>query len=128
MSATANTELVRRMYEANGDADVINELVSPDLAWDVTPGFPHGGVYHGSEGVFEYFGKLMPQVDSWETEVEEYHPSGEDRVFVVGHYHPTKNGKSTAVRFIHEWTVRDGKLTRMYQAADSAVAQQAVNG
>ncbi|MER7540630.1 nuclear transport factor 2 family protein [Streptomyces sp. NPDC097704] len=127
MSAASNTALVRRLYEAGGDAAVIQELTSADLVWDVTPGFPYGGVYHGAEGVFDYFGKLMPQVDSWRTEVEGYHPSGDDRVFVVGHYRPAKNDVSEPVRFIHEWTVSEGKPARMYQAADSAVAQRLVN-
>ncbi|NEC67716.1 nuclear transport factor 2 family protein [Streptomyces sp. SID9727] len=128
MSAASNTALVRRLCEAGGDAAVIQELTSADLLWDVTPGFPCGGVYHGVEGVFDYFGKLMPQFDSWHTEVEGYHASGDARVFVVGHYRPAKSGVSEPVRFIQQWTVRDGKLAGMSQAADSAVAQRLVNG
>ncbi|MEV6319572.1 nuclear transport factor 2 family protein [Nocardia sp. NPDC051787] len=126
-TAASNTELVRRLYQANGDPSAFRELTAPDLVWDVTPGFPDGGVYHGADGVFEYFGKLMPRVDAWPTVVDGYFPSGTDTVFVVGHYQPSKHGVSESVRFIHEWTVRDGKLTRMYQAADSSVAQRLVN-
>lgn len=127
MSRSENVALVRRLYEANGDPAVLEELASDDFVWDVTPGFPHGGAYHGADGVVDFFGKLLPEVDSWSVEVDEYYPAGEDRVFVVGHYQATKNGTTTPVRCIHEWIVRDGKLTRMYQAADSAVAQQVVN-
>ncbi|TDU05930.1 hypothetical protein EDD99_4471 [Streptomyces sp. 846.5] len=32
------------------------------------------------------------------------------------------------MRFIHLWTVRDGKLASIEQAADSRIAQQGVTG
>lgn len=123
-----NVALVRRVYDSKGDPAVLAASASEDFVWDVTPGFPDGGVYHGIEGVGDFFSRLMSHAGSWYAEAEEYHPSGEDRVFVVGHYRGTNHGTTTPVRFIHEWTVSGGKLARMYQAADSAVAQQVVNG
>jgi ketosteroid isomerase-like protein len=127
-NGAANTALVRRIYDSKGDPAVLEASVSDDFVWDVTSGFPDGGVYHGIEGVGDFFGSLTSHVESWYAEAEEYHPAGEDRVFVVGHYRGTNNGTTTPVRFIHEWTVSDGKLARMYHAADSAIAQQVVNG
>ncbi|MFD7933652.1 nuclear transport factor 2 family protein [Streptomyces sp. NPDC059755] len=53
----------------------------------------------------------------------------EGHVFVVGHYHAeTKTGDKADVRFIHLWTVRDGKAVSMRQAADSHVLQEALKG
>jgi uncharacterized protein len=48
---------------------------------------------------------------------------------VLGHYHATPKGEDeeVQVRFIHLWTIRDGKLAHMQQAADSAVLRQALN-
>jgi hypothetical protein len=38
----------------------------------------------------------------------------------------TANGTKADVRFIHTWTITDGKLVHMQQAADSHVLQQAL--
>lgn len=58
---------------------------------------------------------------------EEFYGSGE-HVFVRGHYHAvSKSGEESDARFIHLWTVGDGKLTHLIQAADSHVVQQAAN-
>jgi ketosteroid isomerase-like protein len=62
-------------------------------------------------------------------EGEQFYPDGDKHVFVAGHYHgTTKSGTSTTARFIHLWTIRDGKLAHMQQAADSLVIDRALNG
>ncbi|MFC9978372.1 nuclear transport factor 2 family protein [Gordonia sp. NPDC127522] len=123
----ANERLVRELYESNGDPAAFEELAAPDLVWDITPGFPFSGVYTGPQGVVEYFGQLMPAVDEWPTIVEDYFAAGDERVFVTGHYAPTNDGETVQIRFVHEWTVEDGVLTGMRQAADSAIARDIVD-
>jgi ketosteroid isomerase-like protein len=47
----------------------------------------------------------------------------------LGHYRVvSKAGAEVDARFIHLWTVRDGKLTHLRQAADSHVVREALNG
>ncbi|MFE9450038.1 nuclear transport factor 2 family protein [Streptomyces sp. NPDC006739] len=59
---------------------------------------------------------------------EEFYDAGR-HVFVRGHYHAvSKSGQESDARFIHLWTVGDGKLTHLVQAADSHVVQQALIG
>ena len=72
---------------------------------------------------------MMPSFESFAARPEQYFADDEDHVFVLGHYHAvTKNGHEADVRFIHLWTVRDGKLAHLQQAADSHVLQDALNG
>jgi hypothetical protein len=47
MSDSPNIILIRRLYESGMAPEVNEELIAPDLVWDITPGFPYGGVYHG---------------------------------------------------------------------------------
>ncbi len=76
----------------------------------------------------DFFGSLLPSFESFGAKAEEYYATDDDHVFVFGHYHGvTKAGKTADARFIHLWTVRDGKLAHLRQAADSHVLQQALN-
>ena len=130
MSDSPNIALVRRLYDSGMAPEVTAEIISPDLVWDITPGFPHSGVYHGWDSVGrDFFGRMMPDFESYSAGAEEFFADDENHVFVYGHYHAiTKSGEKADVRFIHLWTVRDGKLVHLRQAADSHVLQQALNG
>jgi len=120
-------DLVRRMYESKGDPAVAQEILAPDIVWDITPGFPGGGVYHGFDSVVnDFFGPLFARFDSFYAVGEEYYSDG-DHVTALGHYEgTTKTGENIQVRFIHLWTVRDGKIARLQQAADSLVVDRAL--
>lgn len=45
MSDSPNLALVRRLYDSGMAPDVVAEVIDPDIVWDITPGFPYGGVY-----------------------------------------------------------------------------------
>ncbi|MFF4753257.1 nuclear transport factor 2 family protein [Streptomyces sp. NPDC002514] len=96
--------------------------------WDIPVGFPYGGVYHGWAGVrSDFFGRLAPHFSSFEAVAEEFY-GVDDHVFVCGHYHAvSKSGQQSDARFIHLWTIRDGRLTHLVQTADSHVVQQAMS-
>lgn len=130
MSDSPNTALVRRLYDSGMASEVTAEIISPDLVWDITPGFPHSGIYHGWESVSrDFFGNLMPDFKSFAGHGEEFFGTDDGHVVVLGHYHAVgKGGTEADARFIHLWTVRDGKLTHLRQAADSHVVREARNG
>ncbi|NEA68696.1 nuclear transport factor 2 family protein [Streptomyces sp. SID12488] len=128
MSDSPNLALVRRLYDSGMAPDVVAEVVHPDVVWDITPGFPYGGVYKTWAGVSgDFFGRLAPRFTSFSAVAEDFYDAGE-HVFVHGHYHAvSKSGQESDARFIHLWTVTDGRLTHLIQAADSHVVQQAAN-
>ncbi|MFE0521372.1 nuclear transport factor 2 family protein [Streptomyces sp. NPDC058954] len=128
MSDSPNLALVRRLYDSGMAPDVVAEVIDPGIVWDITPGFPYGGVYKtwASAGA-DFFGRLAPRFTSFGAVAEEFYDAGE-HVFVRGHYHAvSKSGEEWDARFIHLWTVGNGKLTHLIQAADSHVVQQAAN-
>ena len=129
MSDSANIAVVRRFYGSKGDPAVVQEVMASDIVWDITPGFPGGGVYHGLDSVVhDFFGPLFGRFDAFYAVGEEFYGDG-DHVIALGHYEGTaKTGTPVKVRFIHLWTLRDGKLARLQQAADSLVADRALNG
>lgn len=125
MSDTPNVALARRLYDSKADPVVAKEIMSPDTVWDITPGFPYGGVYEGWDSVSnDFFGRLMPLFATMYPVGDQFFADDDDHVFVLGHYHvESKDGQPVDVRFIHLWTVRDGKLAKVQQAADSQVLQ-----
>ncbi|MEU0882491.1 nuclear transport factor 2 family protein [Lentzea sp. NPDC005914] len=129
MSDSPNIAVVRRLYDSKGDPAVAGQIMAPDIVWDITPGFPGGGVYHGFDSVVnDFFGPLFGRFEAFYPVGEEFHADG-DHVIALGHYQgETKTGEEFQVRFIHLWTVRDGKLAHLRQAADSLVVDRALNG
>ena len=128
MAKAENIALARRLYDAGPSPEIMRELFAPDIVWDITPGFPHGGTYHGYDSTrADFFGRFGPLFASWSTEARDYYGDDENHVFVFGEYHGvTKIGKKIDVRFIHLWTVRDGKFAALTQSADSHVVQHAL--
>lgn len=129
MSDSTNIALVRRLYDSKGDPAVAAEVMAADIVWDITPGFPVGGVYTGFDSVGrDFFGALAQLWESIYVEADQIYADDDRHVFALGRYHiTTKDGKALLPRFIHLWTVRDGKLARLQQAADSHIAHQALN-
>lgn len=128
MSKSENISLVLRVYESGANPDVTREVMDKDILWDITPGFPFGGVYEGYENTLkDFFGKFLPHFSSFLTEAQSWYGDEEGNVFVIGEYHGvTLYGKKADVRFIHHWTVKNGKLTSLKQVADSFILREAL--
>ena len=77
-----NTLVVRRLYEARGNPETIRQVLAPDVRWEVVPGFPHSDIYHGLNGVSDFFTRLFGDFEEWHTEPSEIFETG-DHVFAV---------------------------------------------
>ncbi|MFI0815983.1 nuclear transport factor 2 family protein [Streptomyces sp. NPDC021098] len=128
MTESPNVALIRRLYESGMAPEVTEDVMAEDLVWDITPGFPYGGVYHGwGSASNDFFGRLAPSFESFGAVPENFFGDDADHVFVYGHYRGrTNGGNEVDARFIHLWTIRDGKAARLQQAADSHVLQEAL--
>jgi hypothetical protein len=113
-SDTSNVRIVKAIYSA---------LKARDPTWDVTPGFPEGGIYKGMSGVFgSFYQKLLAQVHTFGAYPQAFLDSG-DVVVALGYYRVRANEKDvpTLVRFAHVWGVdTDGRIKGVWQVADSA--------
>jgi conserved hypothetical protein len=126
-----NVALVRRLYESGMAPDVVAEIIADDLVWDITPGAPFGGVYHGWDSASnDFFGRLLPHLTSLTARPERYDGAeSSDHVFVTGHYDAVRlsGGDPVQVRFVHDWTIRDGRLAALRQTADSTTLHDALD-
>jgi hypothetical protein len=51
MPESPHIAVVRRLYDARGNPDIIHQVLAPDIRWEVVEGFPYGGVYVGLDEV-----------------------------------------------------------------------------
>ena len=117
-----NIEVVRSIYEAfgRGDVDAVFGAMSDNIEWDESPGMPYGGVYHGrDEIVTKVFGPILTDVDGFTADPEEILSLDENRVLAQGQHAGQGARGMVDARFIHIWTIQDGKVTRYQQLADT---------
>jgi ketosteroid isomerase-like protein len=125
---TENIVVVRRLYEARGNPDVIRQVLEQDVRWEVVEGFPYSDVYLGLGAVLErFFARLFADFEDWHTEPAELF-AADDRVFAVGTYsaRAKATGRAFKARFAHLWTLRDGVIVRLQQCADTAQLAKAL--
>jgi ketosteroid isomerase-like protein len=128
MSDSANVAVVRRFYDNLASPDVLMQVLSPQIRWEIVPGFPYGGDYTGVEAVFrDFFGRVLADFEDWRTVANEVHDAGA-RVVALGTYsgRAKATGKTFVARFTHFWTVEGGVMVRLQQCADTAQLSRAL--
>lgn len=128
MSESANTAVVRRFYANLGSPEILMQIFSPSIRWEIVAGFPYGGVYEGVEAVFhDFFGRFFQDFEDWRPEMSELIDGG-DRVIALGTYsgRAKATGKTVTAAFVHVWTLDGGVLVRLQQCADSVQLARAL--
>jgi uncharacterized protein len=118
MSDSAQVAVVRRLYEARGNPEVIRLALAPDVRWEVVEGFPYSGVYVGLDDVLHnFFGRLFQDFESFVAMGSEFFESG-DHVIALGSYtgRAKATGRDFTARFAHVWTLQGGKIVRCSNA------------
>ena len=120
--AEANVEMLRGVYDAfaRGDVDAVFAAMTPDIEWDESPGMPYGGVYHGRDAIVaNVFGPILADVEGFTANPDEILALDDDRVIARGRHGGTGAAGPVDARFVHIWTVADGKVSRYEQLADT---------
>jgi len=128
MSDSPNVLIVRRLYEARGNPEVMRQVLASNVRWEVVDGFPYGAVYVGLDRVLrEFFGRLFTDFDEFVATGSELFESG-DRVIALGSYagRARKTGRRFTARFTHVWTLQDELIVRLQQCADTVQLARAL--
>lgn len=126
-----NLKLVQDVYAAFGRGDIA--AVIDTMTEDATIGIvgrrqdaPFLGIFEGKAGGAEFFKQLA--------EAQEFHTfeplrflAAEDKVFIWGRYRWTmrKSGVSKQSEWLHEITLKDGKMTSWRGHNDTAMLAEA---
>jgi ketosteroid isomerase-like protein len=130
MSEQENIRLVEQAYEnfKRGDIHSVLNLCSDDVEWEVPniENVPFSGKRRGREQVGEFFANLADAQEVQHFEPKEFIAQG-DKVVALGHYHWRVNltGREFECDWAHVFTIRDGKVVKFHEYADTAAATSA---
>lgn len=121
---TDNLAVIRRSYEgfASRDVDAILSAMHPDIEWVHPEGmnkYGLGGTKLGHAGIKAFLAHVPSVLGGMELHPQEFIEQG-DRVVVFGIRDVTsRTGTTATLSFLHSWTMRDGKATRMEDIFDT---------
>jgi uncharacterized protein len=125
-----NVQIIEGVYEAfaRGDVAAVLGAMTDDVEWHEAEGMPYGGVYRGGDAVAQnVFGPITTDIPDFTVTPAEMIASGDTVAAVVRYTGTGKNtGEELDLQVVHIWDVRDGKIERFRQFADTAMFLEVV--
>jgi len=125
MNEQNNKALVEKMYAAFGRGDVrtILDHLTPNVEWTLEgPSvIPFAGKRVGPAQVQKFFEALATTQDNQKLTIDDY-IAQDDKVATTGRYSAVvkATGKRIDCAVVHVFTIRDGKITKFLDFADTA--------
>jgi ketosteroid isomerase-like protein len=121
-----NVEIVRGLYDAyrRGDADTARAAIDPNVEWD-SRHHVDGRVYHGHDGVREFFRNWLGLWESTDSRPEKFLDAG-DRVVVLTVETTKAGGLEITERHAEIYTLRGRKVVHWCAFVNPADAVSAV--
>ncbi len=124
----SNLETLKQGYKdfAAGNVEAVLSIWQPNILWDECNGFPFiegDGIFIGGKAVVEgVFSHIPEYYDNFNIEIDHFIDGG-DNIAMVGHYTGTwkATGKKFRANAMHAWSFSDGKASKFFQAADTAI-------
>lgn len=132
MSAESNRQLAQDGYAMFKKREIqgILDICADNVEWTSiqSDDVPFGGTFHGKDGLADYFTKLTQAVEFVEFEPETFVAEG-DEVVVFGRLQGKvrASGATYDDKWVHHFTVQNGKVVRMQQYHDTAAILAAFN-
>ena len=123
-----NVSIIKEGYEnfAQGNIPAILAIWDENIKWMGAKSFPMfeggDGVVVGAQNVLQQVLAKIPELyDGFNIDVKALFGSG-DKVVMEGFYTGVwkATGKSFVANAVHIWDLKDGKVTRYFQAVDTA--------
>jgi ketosteroid isomerase-like protein len=133
MSENDNVQKLQQLYAAfgRGDINMILNNVTDDVSWgtDTTVDVPWYRIREGRDGVADFFATLAREVDFAQFTPSQFAGVGD---IVYAHvdltYKFKHNGRGASSGSVHEFTFRDGKVSRFRAFEDTATVSAQWNG
>lgn len=127
-----NLEIIQGIYlgTAEQNAKNLEAVLAPQFEWKEAAGFPYTGTFHTFEDVANtLFAPLASEWTGFRAEVANFYDAGQT-IIATGFYHGTykKTNRPMQAAFAHVWTLKDGKIVKYVQCADSKKVWDAMDG
>lgn len=126
----SNTDFLRRAYAAfaSGDIPSVLALFDDEIEWIEPAGHVYPGTFIGADAIVEnVFIPLSSEWDAYLVEPDTFICEG-DQVAALGWLSGTytASGLAFRARFIHWWTITDGRIIRFEAVEDTVKIAEAV--
>lgn len=126
----SSSDLIGDLYAAFGRGDVpaVVAMLDEDIEWRAPANLPHGGEFHGREGVGTFFQGIGEHWESLEVDVETIVGSGDRVVALVsarGQLRAT--GEEAAYSAAHAWTMVGGTPARFDEYVNAPLSLPAAH-
>lgn len=125
MSEQENLQLVQQNYAAfeQGNLPGLLSNLTDDVVWEsrYTSNVPFGGLWHGHEGVTQFFANLSETLDVKDFGIEEF-ISQSNTVVVLGYekVQVKSTGYEYTNEWVHVWKLSKGKVIKVRTYNDTA--------
>jgi ketosteroid isomerase-like protein len=124
----SNLEILKQAYKdfSEGNFAAVTAVWKPDIVWVECAGFPFvegDGIFVGAQAIIEgVFAHIPEYYEGFNIETTDFVDGG-DKIVMVGYYNGTykSTGKKFKANAMHSWTLKNGKVSHFFQAADSAL-------
>ena len=119
---STNIDLIKKFYNSFKAHDgKYLQMCTDDIEWIIMKSAPNGGTHIGKKAIFEeYFPDLFSKFIEFHAIPDEFLDAG-DKVVVLGKYQMTskKLKKKFESSFSHVYTIKNGKIAKFVQYADT---------
>jgi ketosteroid isomerase-like protein len=128
-----NISLAKSLYDAFAKADIPTVLAGMDnaIVWNEAENFPYAdkNPYVGKDAVLNgVFARIGSDWENFTLTEKQFYPVQNDMILVTGYYtgKHKQTGKTIKAQFAHVWWLKDGKLVKFQQYADTKQVSDAV--
>jgi len=126
-------QTIQNMYDsfAKGDVEAVLSMMSKDIEWNEAENFPYddGNPYIGPEAILNgVFARLAEEWEYFKLADLQVMGMENDMVLGTGRYQAKhkKTGKEINAQMAHLWHLKNGKVIRFQQYADTKQVSEAV--
>jgi ketosteroid isomerase-like protein len=127
----SNTDIIRNGYAAfaAGDMTQVLAMFTDNIEWIEPTGHVYAGTFTGADAIVQnVFAPLGSEWESYRVEPDTFVSEG-DQLAALGWVSGTYKATGTAMRarFVHWWTMTDGRASRFEAIEDTVEIAQAVS-
>lgn len=124
----ANEDLVKKGYDAfsKGDMDTLRSIMSADIVHSNAGDNLVSGEYKGIDAVLAYYGKTFELTDgTFKADLKSVKAKGDDHVTSVHQATGERGGNKLDSETTLDFTIEDGKMTRIDESSADQAAEDA---
>ncbi len=121
-----NLSIIQKLYKnfAAGDINAVGAAMDSNIEWNEAENFPFadGNPYIGFDAIVKgVFGRIGNEWDYWHLADLNFNEMANNKILVTGRYKAKykKNGAIINLQMAHLWDLKEGKITKFQQFADT---------